>query len=165
MELKQVEGNLLDSKATLICHQTNCQGAFGSGVAKAVKDKWPVVYEKYKKAYDQNVLQGYNTRHLLGKIQVVNVSDTQKVVNLFAQDKYGYDGAKYTSYDALDMCLKKLRDYCVEHNVKNVAFPHMMSCCRGGGDWGVVSMMIVAAFRDCDIDVEIWKLKTDQTET
>ena len=165
MEIKQLDGDLLSSTAALIAHQVNCQNSFGSGVAKAVRDKWPVVYEKYKFACEQNAIQGYNPSNLLGKIQPVKINPTQKIVNLFAQENYGYDGKRYTSYDALDNCLKKLREYCDNNNIKSVAFPHMMSCCRGGADWGVVSMMIVAAFRDSDINVEIWKLKTDQTET
>ena len=68
MEIKQLDGDLLSSTAALIAHQVNCQNSFGSGVAKAVRDKWPVVYEKYKFACEQNAIQGYNPSNLLGKI-------------------------------------------------------------------------------------------------
>ena len=46
--MKVVTGNVLDSNADVIIHQVNCQGVMGSGVAKQVKDRYPVVYEMYK---------------------------------------------------------------------------------------------------------------------
>ena len=165
MLLEHIEGNLLDSHAQLICHQVNCQGKFGSGVAKAVLDKWPVVCYKYREFYEQKIKEGYSTHDLLGTVQPVKVNDNQRVVNLFAQDKYGYDGKKYTSYDALDTCLKKLKTYCLEKNIVSIAFPFKMSSDRGGAMWEVVITLIISIFQDTDINIEIWKLKTDQTET
>lgn len=165
MTIKHIDGNLLDSKADLICHQVNCQGAFGSGVAKAVKDKWPVVCDKYKAFCDQKTKEGYSTHDLLGIVQPVKVNDKQRVVNLFAQDKYGYDGERYTSYDALDTCLKKLKDYCRDKNINSIAFPYGMSSVRGGALWEVVITLITTIFYNTNISIEVWRLKTDQTET
>ena len=31
------EGDLLASNCEVICHQTNCMGAMGSGIAKAIR--------------------------------------------------------------------------------------------------------------------------------
>ena len=36
-----VKGNLLDAKETIIAHQVNCQRKMNSGVAKAIKEKYP----------------------------------------------------------------------------------------------------------------------------
>lgn len=41
------EGNVFDSDAKIICHQVNCQGVMGSGVAKEVRERYPKVYEEY----------------------------------------------------------------------------------------------------------------------
>lgn len=41
------EGNVFDSDAKIICHQVNCQGVMGSGVAKEVRERYPKVYEQY----------------------------------------------------------------------------------------------------------------------
>ena len=41
--------DITKSNADYICHQVNCQGVMGSGVAKAIRDKWPQVYEEYKR--------------------------------------------------------------------------------------------------------------------
>lgn len=41
------EGNVFDSDADIICHQVNCQGVMGSGVAKEVRERYPEVYYAY----------------------------------------------------------------------------------------------------------------------
>ena len=47
----EIKGNLLDTNCQYICHQVNCQGKMNSGVAKAIRDKWPEVYIQYLKKY------------------------------------------------------------------------------------------------------------------
>ena len=104
MEIKYFDGDVLTSTAPIIMHQVNCQGTMRSGVAKAISEKWPIVEEKYK-----NFCKTLSSEELLGSTQVVKVNDNQYVANLFGQDKYGYNGKKYTSYDAIDNALKILR--------------------------------------------------------
>ena len=40
-------GNLLESGCDIICHQVNCQKVMGSGIAKQIREKWPIVYYDY----------------------------------------------------------------------------------------------------------------------
>ena len=42
-----IEGNLFDTDAKFICHQVNCMGKMGSGVALQVRQRFPHVYEEY----------------------------------------------------------------------------------------------------------------------
>lgn len=44
-----IDGNLFDSTARFIVHQVNCQGRMGSDVALQVKQRFPHVYDEYKK--------------------------------------------------------------------------------------------------------------------
>lgn len=152
-----INKNLVESDAPVIIHQVNCCKGFGSGVAKAVKEKWPIVAEKHRLACNINEGENKPTSALLGKIQAVKVDEGKVVINMFAQDKFGYDGAKYTSYDALDECLKKVRKYCDEHGYKKIALPYKMSSDRGGADWAVVVALIASSFVDSDIEIEICK--------
>lgn len=48
MSIKIIDGDLFTTNAQIICHQVNCQGKMGSGVAKQVREKYPHVYEEYK---------------------------------------------------------------------------------------------------------------------
>lgn len=154
MEIKNIDGNLLDTDAELILHQVNCQGKMNSGVAKAIREKWPVVYESYKSFCNSG------SKHL-GVCLPVKINDNQRVINMFSQDKYGYDGKMYTSYDAINTCLGKVKDYCVKNGYKKIALPYKMCCCRGGANWDVITAMIKANFEDSDITIEIWKLDND----
>lgn len=156
MEIKNIDGNLLDTDAELILHQVNCQGKMNSGVAKAIREKWPVVYEEYIKLFSKDFFVVK-----LGICQPVSISDNQKVINMFSQDKYGYDGDMYTSYDAVNTCFVKIKDYMNTNGFKRIALPYKMCCCRGGANWGVIMALLKANFEDTDITIEIWKLDND----
>lgn len=152
MEIKNIDGNLLDSKAEYIIHQVNCAGAMNSGVAKAIREKWPDVFSKYK-----NYVDKYNN-DVLGAVLPVKVGENQRVLNLFGQGNYGYDGIRYTSYDAIDTCLHKVAMKCEKDGIKSIALPYHMSCDRGGANWNIIMEMIKQHFNDLDITIEIWKL-------
>lgn len=159
--MKHVKGNIFDSDADAILHQVNCQGVMGSGVAKQVRERFPTVFRYYKSLcdYDKKVRvdQGLTKSTLLGRAQAVYKEDylvgdkdidPQVIVNLFAQDKYGYDGNCYTDYDALRKCLEQVNK---QFAGKKIAIPYLMACHRGGGDWSVVSKMIEETLCDCDV--------------
>lgn len=148
------KGDLMDSSADIIAHQVNASGGFGSGVAKAVKERYPRVAEQYHKAVEKQLLK-------LGMCQIVKTNpgsdDNRLIANLCGQERYGYDGKRYTNYEGIYIALEKLASYCKEHGIKSVAFPWKMSSDRGGADWQVICSMIEAVFKDLDITVEYWK--------
>ncbi len=51
--IKIVNGSILQSKVPYICHQVNCMGAMGTGVAKQIKALYPSVYEECKRVCDE----------------------------------------------------------------------------------------------------------------
>ena len=156
-------GNILDSGADVICHQVNCQGAMNSGVAKAIREKWPVVYKAYREKFQEmenkiiELCGSFESQMdvsevLLGDAQVVGIGDKRYVVNLFAQQYYGYDKRQYTSYDAFWQCLNKLTEDFSKS--KTIAFPARIGCVRGGANWNVILKMIEEVLGD--YNVEIW---------
>lgn len=154
MEIKYFDGNVLTSTAPIIMHQVNCKGVMNSGVAKAIKEKWPHVFDEYRKFHS-----ALTTEVLLGTTQFVSIGNGRYIANLFAQERYGYNGVKYTSYDAIDKCLKSVARNCENGEIERVAMPYKMSSDRGGADWEVILALVQSAFRDTDITVEIWKLE------
>lgn len=149
--IKIIEGNLFDTKADIICHQCNCQGVMGSGVAAEVKRRYPYVFNSYRKDYEDGKLK-------LGYVNFATAKPDQVIANMCGQDKYGYDGQQYTHYDKLQKCLDRVLLFAIEeYDLKpTIAFPYLMSCHRGGGDWNIVYKMIEETFKD--FDVEIWRL-------
>ena len=150
-----VKGDITTSDCDFICHQVNCQGAMNSGVAKAIREKWPQVYDNYKNKCIERREEIYNTTSsfefmpewsetLLGDIQICALYEADKhqhVVNLFSQDAYGYDNKQYTSYDAFWQCLNNLKQ-CIPEDA-TIAFPYKIGCVRGGADWDVIETMII----------------------
>lgn len=149
--IKIIDGNLFDSKAQIICHQCNCQGVMGSGVAAEVKKRYPHVYESYRRDYEKGLLK-------LGYVNFANATTNQTIANMCGQEKYGYDGKQYTHYEELQKCLDMVERYAFFEYIKKptIAFPYLMSCHRGGGDWNIVYKMIENTFKD--YNVEIWRL-------
>lgn len=158
-------GNILDSGADIICHQVNCMGAMNSGVAKAIRKKWPQVYTEYRNAAmdlspnDEFCDEDLTWMHMHGHIQVVHLGEenghSKGVINMFAQRGFGYDGARYTSYDAFWNCLWEIRQYI--NPEKTIAFPYNIGCVRGGANWNIIYAMIVEVLGK-DYNVELWRL-------
>jgi O-acetyl-ADP-ribose deacetylase (regulator of RNase III) len=154
-------GNIIDSGADIICHQVNCRGAMNSGVAKAIRQRWPEVYTEYHQcAKDIDIGFGdmqLSWEHMLGHIQVVYLGEenghSKGVINMFEQEGYGYDGRRYTSYDAFWSCLGEIKKYI--NPEKTIAFPARIGCVRGGANWNVILTMISEVLGE-DYNVEIW---------
>jgi O-acetyl-ADP-ribose deacetylase (regulator of RNase III) len=167
MSVKYVQGNLLDADLEYYCHQVNCQGRMGSGIAKAIKEKWPVVYDAYVDLCQEREDEIYHmcgsmengldwTETLLGEVQLIRVEEGKTVINLFGQHYYGYDGKRYTSYDAFWACLGKIRETVPVGS--KIGFPDHIGCGLGGANWEVMKTMICEVLSE-DFDVYIYKLE------
>ena len=152
--IKHIKCDIFESGADVICHQVNCQGVMGSGVAKQVREKYPWVYGTYKSYCDgiKTRVSERPTSFLLGVALPVFIDENTIIENLFGQDKYGYDGNCYTSYEKLKDALRIVK---IRYSNKTIAIPYLMGCHRGGGDWNVVYKMIEEVFADYDGDVLI----------
>ena len=144
--IKIIDGNLFDSKANIIGHQCNCQGVMGSGVAKAIRDKWPEIFTEYRSYVDMC----FGTP--LGSVCYAPINNSNQVVaNMFAQSSYGYDGKRYTSYDAFCNCLNAMARDIPKH--KTIAFPYKIVSDRGGANWNIIYAMICEILNDWDVTI------------
>jgi O-acetyl-ADP-ribose deacetylase (regulator of RNase III) len=153
--IKIVSGDLLSATENLICHQTNCQGKMGSGVALQVKKKYPEAFDSYIELVNEYMIGGDHRSNLLGRVQSVKVDNKKWIINLFGQDKYGYDGNVYTDTNALFECFKQVRNVA-ESLQLSVAMPYMIGCYRGGADWKLVEDLLLTAFDG--YEVTLYKL-------
>lgn len=139
-------GDLLKSDCDFICHQVNCQGRMASGIAKQIRTKWPIVYKMYMDMAKEIEI-GFGDiqlswEYMLGGIQGVPINDdkTRFVINMFAQKNYGYDGKRYTSYDAFWNCLHEIKETTPKGST--IGFPDHIGCGLGGANWEVIYTMI-----------------------
>jgi len=151
--IKIVDGDILQAEENIICHQVNCQGVMGSGLAKQIRAKYPEVYASYIK-YCRGCKDN-NPKNLLGEVQTVLVNDGKVIANLFGQFNYG-KGKQYTDYKALKQSLEGILTIATMVGDDSIAVPYNLGCGLAGGDWNIVYKIIEEVFDD--YDVTIYKL-------
>lgn len=146
--ITELKGDLLTAGLDVICHQVNCQGKMGSGIAKSIRERFPQVYHEYSMFCAIT-----ESAKLLSEIQPVIIDEYMGkrliVVNMFSQYDFGYDGRRYTSYDAFWTCLNRIKK-----NIpigSTIGFPKYIGCCRGGANWEVIRKMIEEVFDDREV--------------
>jgi O-acetyl-ADP-ribose deacetylase (regulator of RNase III) len=130
-----------------IGHQANCQNTMNSGVAKALRVKWPQVYEA-----DCQTIKG--DRDKLGSLSMT-LCEHGPIFNLYGQYIYGYDrSVQYTDLDALDKALGVMRLFIDAGEHKSVGFPKLGTD-RGGAKWVDVEALIVKHFAGIDVTIYV----------
>ena len=151
--VKEIKGNLLDTHCKLIAHGVNCQGVMGSGVAKALYEKYPEVKENYLSFC--KLFKKPNA--MLGSVHLVHIPrayDQIVVANCFTQQNYGYDGQIYLNYDALQECISELYLYAINNDIKEIAIPKI-GCGLAGGDWELVKKILLTE----DLTINVYSLE------
>lgn len=86
----------------VIAHGVNCRGAMGSGVAGALRRKYPQIFTGYS-----NICEMYldNPDWMLGMVDLVEVCGDSEpallVANCFTQENYGREGKRYADAEAV----------------------------------------------------------------
>lgn len=149
--MRVVNGNavtaVINKEVDLLLHVANCQGRMGSGIALTIKEEIPSAYKAYK------------TFETDKELTLGTVSSDGTVINLHAQEFYGYDGKRYLDYEALARSLEHVKSVLDKRGKKyKIGLPFKMGCDRAGGSWEVVSSMI-SHYLQPDHEILVYKLK------
>lgn len=144
MQLRK--GDLTEAKEAVIIHGCNNRGVMGSGVAKAIRSKWPMAYNVYRMNFESTIPDG------LGSFtSYYSTEDEKTIVNLISQDGYGYDGKKYASYTAIMSGLVDIVNWNRYNKITKFAIPKI-GCGLGGLKWEIMEIIL------CDIE-ELYKVE------
>lgn len=135
--IEYTTGNLFDSPAVIRCHQVNCKGVMGSGIAVEAKQRYPGMFEEYKQ---RCLLWGSDN---LGDVQFYVAPDKTVLANLFGQD--GYGSGHDTDEEALKEAILTVKEFAQKHHC-SVGFPEKIGCGLGGGDWERVKAFLEESF-------------------
>jgi len=150
------KGNVLDAPAgSIIVHGCNAAGVMGSGVALAVKKRYPEAFEVYLREFYVNKLT-------LGGITFYKTPDETTIINGITQKTYGTYPQRYVDYEAVSKVFEKIVDdvkYLHPQSVINESFdfdapqPYVLAFPKigaglGGGSWDVISAIIDEAVPD-----------------
>jgi len=131
MKIIYKNGSLLDGDEKIWLQSLNAQGVMASGIAKAIREKYPEVFSTYRSEY---VLGG---NHLdLGRVILVECSN-HIVLNIIGQQFYGRDNRRYVSYDAIEKGLSTVNSLGFE----TIAMP-MIGAGLGGGNFNIIATII-----------------------
>ena len=147
-----VHGDLLEADVDAICQQVNCRNAMGSGLAKEIYTRFPVV----KDLYHRVCASVDDPKDLLGTVHVIRKHGDLPfdVVNVFGQLNYGREKRCYTSYEALRTAFLEINDL---YRGKRLGFPYKFACGLAGGNWILVQELMKTCLPDCETYVYIKK--------
>lgn len=128
------KGNLLDVTQGIIVHGCNAQGVMGSGVAKAIKDKYPGAYDTYKDDIK-------NGNYGIGDVSWWHEDLDLIVASAITQEYYGRDKSiRYVNYVALAQCFNVILGYA--RKMGDVVYFPKIGAGLGGGDWNTIEQLI-----------------------
>lgn len=133
----------------VIVHGCNCSGGFGSGVAGAIRKKWPYAYEAHKE-------MGVG-EELLGTVNILlRVTEDVVIVNGYTQVKYGRDGKRYADVAAIYKVLSQTAEFVDGGGYKDLYMPKI-GAGLGGLDWETevlpIVEMVSSEFPDVNIHI------------
>lgn len=132
--LQYITKDMLTIEQGILCHGVNTQGKMAAGLAKAIRKKWPGVYQ----AYVQNGMGSA----LLGQADIIQVDNEGRlfVANCYTQIHYGHKGryadpeAIYHSLNTVSMFAHVRWQTTTEDKFLPVYLPKI-GCGLGGLDW------------------------------
>jgi len=109
-----------------IMHGCNAQGVMGSGVAKIIRDKYPIAYEQYN---DQA------PNYILGEVIPVIVERNIVVVNAITQEFFGTDVVQ-VDYNAVEQACRGAKHLASSGMIESreVHFPFIGAGLAGGDE-------------------------------
>lgn len=114
-----VNENILKCKEDIICHQVNCQGYMGGGVARQLANCYEDLEEKYSE-YCKSLENDY--KYLKGKVFFYEGHDNKIICNMFSQ-KPNFD----TDYKAMKKALDYIKLWASNNNL-SIAIPYRIGC-------------------------------------
>jgi O-acetyl-ADP-ribose deacetylase (regulator of RNase III) len=137
MKIIYKQGDLLECKEQVIVHGCNAQGVMGSGVALAIRKKYPDAARAYFNMKDKGRMQ-------LGCCTYCPQEDGRTIVNAITQQFYGRNPhVIYVSYGAISHVFMNLNSWAKINSIKAVAIPKI-GAGLANGDWSIIEKIIEA---------------------
>lgn len=136
-----INGNILNCTEDIICHQVNCQGYMGGGVARQLANQYKGLEEDYRIVCKED---NFDYEELKG-LAYIKKFNNKYIANLFSQ-KPNFD----TDYEMLERALNWVKKKVIDEKL-SVAIPYGIGCGIANGDWNKVYKIIEEVFSDYDV--------------
>jgi len=145
MAVKQINGNIFNSKCQTIVNTVNCVGVMGKGIALVHKLRYPNMYEEYREHCKNKLIK-------TGTLWLYSKQENAPWILSFPT-KYHW---KYPSkIEWIEQGLQKFVDTYEKKGITSVAFP-LLGTHNGGLDTKEVRNLMNKYLGKCHIDIEIY---------
>jgi O-acetyl-ADP-ribose deacetylase (regulator of RNase III) len=140
MPIEFVAGDLFVNrvKAAAFAHGCNCAGSMGAGIAVGFKDRYPAMFEEFRRR-----CKAKPPEFTLGDVFLWREAGKPAVFNLGTQPRPG----RGATYPVVAEALKALRAAADEAGITSIAMPRIAAG-YGGLSWKKVKAQFEAAFAD-----------------
>jgi O-acetyl-ADP-ribose deacetylase (regulator of RNase III) len=141
MPIRLVQGDLFANRfgAQALAQGCNCQGSMGAGIAVGFKERYPAMYEEYRKRCKAKPRE-FNP----GDVFLWREAGGPAVFNLATQEDYWRSRA---TYDRVEQCLNAMRELADTEAITSIAMPRV-GAGYGGLSWKKVKTVLESAFGD-----------------
>lgn len=158
-KIETIEGNLLDFPGEINCiaHSCNTLNIMGGGIAKQIKDRYPIAWRADcdAKKHGSNILGRYSAGFITNKEGKI----TNKIYNMYTQSSIG-SGVRVDYYE-FERAFSELNRHISFHkpHTHKLGVPYKISCGLAGGDWGKIKSILEKIFCDSKVKLYIVKYK------
>lgn len=150
--IKEVEGDILLSKADAIAHGIAPNDDFKQGLALSLREQWPAMYKDFR--------HYCKTKHPeAGELWTWQGVGSAKIINLFTQEgsyeNHGHPGK--ATYEYVNHSLRELRKEVDDLGLKSLAITKLATGV-GGLDWEAVRPLISKHLGDLSIPIYIYSV-------
>lgn len=150
MSIKQIDGNIFNSKCQTIVNPVNCVGVMGKGIASVYKLRYPQMFREYRELCDSQQLTP-------GALWLYNKQENAPWILNFATKQHWENPSKL---EWIEAGLQNFVNTYKERGITSVAFP-LLGTHLGGLDVNAIQKLMDTYLSQCDIDVEIYTYNPD----
>ncbi len=137
-------GDLLGSRMQTLINTVNCVGVMGKGIAFAFKQRYPEMFEDYKKRCQLKEVQ-------LGKPYLYKINEQRWIVNFPTKDHW----KQRSQLQDIEAGLKYLAECAFVWGITSLAVPPL-GCGNGGLNWDHVQPLIEKYLSPLNIPLEVY---------
>ncbi len=153
--IKEVTGDILLSNADLLAHGISAHDPFDSGLALALRERWPSLVKDYRHDIRSHAIEAGAIWAWTG---VQEGGGTRKIVNLVTQDTLGQGPTAKPGKATLENvrhALQKLARFVKEERIRSVALPRLATGV-GGLEWAQVKPLVEQHLGDVGVPVIVY---------
>jgi O-acetyl-ADP-ribose deacetylase (regulator of RNase III) len=154
MSIKFVAGNLLKYEGLdAICHGCNCRGVMGAGVAAEIRNKFPKMYDFYKKLCKCGEFElGYIFPAYSSHSEEVKNNGYKAIYNLATQENPGADAR----LDAIEDSVGTMIQDAEFHGITSIGVPRL-GAGIGGLKWEDVREILVKLGENTKVELVVFE--------